>query len=83
MNAVKMAFACSVLLMSAAGFAQSTNCDEGAGTLNPAQPQKLTTQEIIEKFAGREAIFATMRSKEDWSMRKASMKEFRIRTASY
>ncbi len=62
MNAVKMALVCSVMLVSAAGAAQSTNCDEGAGPLNPAQPQGVTTQQIIEKFAAREALFKQARN---------------------
>jgi hypothetical protein len=52
----------SVLLVSMAGVAQSTNCDEGAGALNPASPQKVSTQTIIEKFAAREAIFKQARN---------------------
>jgi len=34
-----------------------TNCDEGTGPLNPAQPQGMTPQQIIEKFGAKEEIF--------------------------
>ena len=39
-----------------------TNCDEGAGPLNTAQPQGMTPQEIIQKFAAREEIFRQARN---------------------
>jgi len=52
---------CFTLLMSVALLAQ-TNCDAGAGPLNSAQPQGLTTQEIIEKFAAREELFKQARN---------------------
>jgi hypothetical protein len=40
----------------AAVFAQ-TNCEEGAGPLNPAQPAGTTPQEIIQKFSAQESFF--------------------------
>jgi hypothetical protein len=49
------------LLMPAALLAQ-TNCEEGVGPLNPAQPQGMTPQEIIQKFAAREEIFRQARN---------------------
>ncbi len=52
---------CFTLLMSVALLAQ-TNCEAGAGPLNSAQPQGLTTQEIIEKFAAREELFKQARN---------------------
>ncbi len=52
---------CFTLLMSVALLAQ-TNCDAGAGPLNSAQPQGLTTQEIIEKFSAREELFKQARN---------------------
>jgi hypothetical protein len=39
-----------------------TNCEEGNGPLNPAQPQGITTQQIIEKFAAKEEIFKQARN---------------------
>lgn len=62
MNVLKMALICLVTLAAAASMAQSTNCEEGAGPLNPAQPKSLSTQQVIEKFAAREAIFKQARN---------------------
>ena len=39
-----------------------TNCEEGNGPLNPAQPQGVSTQEIIKRFAAREEIFKQARN---------------------
>src|SRR5260221_13014949 len=50
-----------VLLASAAAFAD-TNCEEGNATLNPTQPQGITTQEIIQKFAAHEELFRQARN---------------------
>jgi hypothetical protein len=49
------------LISSAAAFAD-TNCEEGNGSLNSAQPSGITPQEIIQKFAAREAIFRQARN---------------------
>lgn len=62
MNVLKMAVMCTVIWAAMAAMAQSTNCDEGAGPLNPAQPQSVSTQQVIEKFAAREAIFKQARN---------------------
>jgi hypothetical protein len=43
--------------------AQSTNCEEGNGPLNPAQPQGITTQEIMQRFAAKETIFKDARNR--------------------
>ena len=51
-----------VLLASLASFAD-TNCEEGAGTLDTAQPKGTTVQEIIQKFAAREELFREARNK--------------------
>jgi hypothetical protein len=59
MNIPKIAlrvFISSLLLVPAALLAQ-TNCDEGTGPLNPAQPQGMTPQQIIEKFGAKEEVF--------------------------
>src|SRR5215813_11591195 len=50
-----------VLLISTLSFAQ-TNCDEGAGPLNPDQPQGVTTQEILQKMAAKEDMFREARN---------------------
>lgn len=52
----------SALLLLPAGLMAQTNCDEGTGPLNPAQPQGMTPQQIIEKFAAREEIFRQARN---------------------
>jgi hypothetical protein len=39
-----------------------TNCDEGNGPLNPAPPSGLSPDQIIHKFAEREAIFKEARN---------------------
>ncbi len=49
------------LISSAAAFAD-TNCEEGNTPLNSAQPSGITPQEIIQKFAAREAIFRQARN---------------------
>ena len=49
-------------LLTPAALLADTNCEEGAGTLNPAQPQGMSTQEIIQKFAAREEVFRQARN---------------------
>ena len=61
-NAAVRVVLISALLLMPAALAGQTNCDEGAGPLNPAQPQGLTPQEIIEKFAAHEDIFHQARN---------------------
>ena len=53
-----------VLLFPLALAAQKaeTNCEDGNGKLNTAQPQGVTVQELIQKFAGKEAIFKDARN---------------------
>ncbi|HZD94813.1 MAG TPA: hypothetical protein VE133_11195 [Candidatus Sulfotelmatobacter sp.] len=50
-----------LLLAPAASFAD-TNCEAGNGALNTAQPQGVTPQEIIQKFAAREELFRQARN---------------------
>jgi hypothetical protein len=50
-----------VLLAPAISFAD-TNCEDGSGPLNPAQPQGITTQEILQKMAAREEMFREARN---------------------
>jgi hypothetical protein len=52
----------SVFLLMPAILRADTNCDDGAGPLNTAQPQGLTPLEIIQKFAAREEIFRQARN---------------------
>jgi hypothetical protein len=49
-------------LLAPAALRADTNCDEGTGPLNTAQPQGLTSQEIIQKFAAREEVFRQARN---------------------
>ena len=60
-STLRAVLAAIVLLVPALLFAD-TNCEEGAGPLNPAQPQGTTTQEIIQKFAAREELFRQARN---------------------
>jgi hypothetical protein len=53
----------AIVLLVPALLLADTNCEEGAGPLNPAQPQGITTQEIIQKFAAREELFREARNK--------------------
>lgn len=62
MNVLRISWICFAVLASAAGLAQSTNCEEGAGALSPGQPQGITPQQIIDKFAARESIFKQARN---------------------
>ena len=54
--AVRLVLVSALLLMPAV-LAGQTNCDEGTSLLNPAQPQGMTPQQIIEKFAAKEEVF--------------------------
>jgi hypothetical protein len=39
-----------------------TNCDDGASPLNSAAPRGITAEEVIQKFAAKEAIFREARN---------------------
>jgi hypothetical protein len=52
----------SMLLLAATSVFAETNCDDGAGPLNPAQPQGITAQEIIQKFTAKEDLFREARN---------------------
>ena len=52
----------SAFLLTPASLLADTNCEEGASALNPAQPQGMTPQEIIQKFAAREEVFRQARN---------------------
>src|ERR1700740_213159 len=39
-----------------------TNCDAGNGPLNSAQPQSISVQDLIQKFAGQEEVFKDARN---------------------
>jgi len=59
--AIWVSFLSLVICLSAASWAD-TNCEEGNSALNPAQPKGSTVQEIIQKFAAKEAIFKQARN---------------------
>ncbi len=48
------------LCLASVAYAE-TNCEEGNGRLNPAPPQNINPQEIIQKFAAKEEIFKEAR----------------------
>jgi hypothetical protein len=52
----------SAFLLTPAALLADTNCEEGASPLNPGQPQGMTPQEIIQKFAAREEVFRQARN---------------------
>ncbi|HET9838149.1 MAG TPA: hypothetical protein VFR84_07935 [Candidatus Angelobacter sp.] len=52
----------SILLLAPATLRADTNCESGAGPLNPAQPQGMTAQQIIEQFAAKEELFREARN---------------------
>jgi len=52
----------SLLLLAPVSLLAQTNCEEGAGPLNNAQPQGITTQEIIRQFAAKEELFREARN---------------------
>ncbi len=66
MNCRKLSWWASLVLFgvlsSATLFGQTTTCDEGNGPMNPAQPQGMTPQDVIQKFAAKEAIFKEARN---------------------
>ncbi len=52
---------CLAFLAPAALFAD-TNCDEGSGPLNSSLPRGISPEEIIQKFAAKEAVFKEARN---------------------
>lgn len=46
---------CFAILLPA-GLSAQTNCNEGAGPIDPAQPQGIATAEIIRKFSAQESV---------------------------
>jgi hypothetical protein len=65
MRYVKLTLGVCVLVLALllpAALAAQTNCDAGNGPLNTAQPQSISAQDIIQKFASREGIFKDARN---------------------
>ena len=62
-SAQRIILGLAVALAPLSLFAQgSAICDEGNGALNSAQPSGLTPQQIIDKFAAKEAVFKQARN---------------------
>ena len=57
-------FACVPLLavLFPLALAAQTNCDAGNGPLRSAPPQAISVQDLIQKFAGQEAVFKDARN---------------------
>jgi hypothetical protein len=51
------------LMLLPLSLAAETNCEDGNGPLKPAQPQSISSQEIIQKFAAKEAVFKDARNR--------------------
>ncbi|HMC32123.1 MAG TPA: hypothetical protein VKL99_14915, partial [Candidatus Angelobacter sp.] len=51
-----------LLILLPLALAAETNCEDGNGPLNPAQPRGVSVQELIQKFAGKEAVFKDARN---------------------
>ena len=64
--ALRACFALMTLSLSMTIHAQ-TNCDEGAGPLSTEQPKGMTVEQVIEKFAAREAIFKEARNQYNYT----------------
>jgi hypothetical protein len=54
--------ALTICVLSPLALTAQTNCEAGNGVLNTAQPQNISVQELIQKFAGREGTFKDARN---------------------
>jgi hypothetical protein len=62
-NLVPKIVAMTVLaLVTPLALTAQTNCEAGDGPLNSAPPQSINVQDLIQKFAGQEAIFKDARN---------------------
>src|ERR1041385_268016 len=52
----------AICALSPLALTAQTNCEAGAGPLNSAPPQSLSVQDLIQKFAGQEAVFKEARN---------------------
>src|SRR5258708_13317992 len=50
-----------LVVLFPAMLAAQTNCDEGSAPLNRAQPQGIAPQEVMQRFAAKEAAFKQAR----------------------
>lgn len=53
---------CALPFLFSALLSAQTNCDDRTTPINPAPPTGLTVQQVIEKFAAREAVFKQARN---------------------
>ena len=53
---------CLLALLAPAALLAQSNCEEGNSPINTAQPQGITSQEILQKTAAKEAIFRQARN---------------------
>jgi len=51
-----------MVLLSPLALTAQTNCEEGNGPLRTAPPQNISVQELIQKFAEKEAVFKEARN---------------------
>jgi len=54
--------ALAICALSPLALTAQTNCEAGNSPLNSAQPQAISVQDLIQKFAGQEAIFKEARN---------------------
>ena len=54
--------ALAICALSPLALTAQTNCEAGNGPLNSAPPQRVSVQDLIQKFAGQEAIFKEARN---------------------
>src|SRR6476620_6687114 len=54
--------ALAICALSPLALTAQTNCEAGNGRLNSAPPQSVSVQDLIQKFAGQEAIFKEARN---------------------
>ena len=50
------------VLLSPLALTAQTNCEEGNGPLRTAPPQNISVQDLIQKFAAKEAVFKEARN---------------------
>ena len=54
--------ALAICALSPLALTAQTNCEAGDGPLNSAPPQSISVQDLIQKFAGQEAVFKEARN---------------------
>lgn len=54
--------ALAICALSPLALTAQTNCEAGDGPLNSAPPQAISVQDLIQKFAGQEAVFKEARN---------------------